>query len=152
MLIQNDSFAHYCALLITSPSFFVFAITVKQSDFKITLCEDGNGDRQKCEILIQAVVLAHYCRFLILTWFVLYSKITLPLLYLAGQKKARTTKFSGQTRTLPVNLTGDHSRHLELEGIYWGSDFVVFPNQVPNGLRCGKRLGRNESMNEYNMI
>lgn len=116
----------------------------------------GNVDRPKCGILIQAVVLAHYCRFLILTWFVLYSKITLPLLYLAGQKKARTTKFSSQTvklyRTLPVNLTGDHSRHLELEGIYWGSDFVVIPNQVPNGLRCRKRLGRNESMNEYNMI
>ena len=75
MLIQNDSFAHYCALLITSPSFFVFAITVKQSDFKITLCEDGNGDRPKCEILIQAVVLAHYCMLLVLASFLCIPKL-----------------------------------------------------------------------------
>ena len=54
----------------------------------------------------------------------LYSKIALPLLYLAGQKKARTTKFSSQTRTLPVNLTGDHSRHLELE--YTGDQILLF--------------------------
>lgn len=62
--------------------------------FKISLSEDENGDGPKCWILIQTVVLVHYCRFLILFSFWIPE---LPfLLHLGGHKKAHTTKLSSE--------------------------------------------------------